>query len=55
MTASVTAPKSDPSDIARIAIDGIEDGLYEIIADDFSLQIQSLLSGGVSALYPQLN
>ncbi len=31
MTASVTAPKSDPADIAKIAIDGIEQDLYEIV------------------------
>jgi NAD(P)-dependent dehydrogenase (short-subunit alcohol dehydrogenase family) len=54
MAASVTAPKSDPADIARIAVDGLEAGSYEIVADDFSHQVQSLLSGGVPALYPQL-
>ncbi len=31
MTASVTVPKSDPADIAKIAIDGIEQDLYEIV------------------------
>jgi NAD(P)-dependent dehydrogenase (short-subunit alcohol dehydrogenase family) len=54
MTASVTAPKSDPADIARIAIDGIEADLYEIVADDTSRQVLAGLSGGVAALYPQL-
>jgi short-subunit dehydrogenase len=54
MTAAVTAPKSDPADIARIAIDGIEADLYEILADDVSRHVQSALSGGVAALYPQL-
>ncbi len=34
MTASVTAAKSDPADIAKIAIDGVEADLYEIVADE---------------------
>jgi NAD(P)-dependent dehydrogenase (short-subunit alcohol dehydrogenase family) len=54
MTAAVTAPKSDPADIAKIAIDGIEAGLYEIVADDVSRHILAALAGGVAALYPQL-
>ncbi|MBE0342892.1 SDR family NAD(P)-dependent oxidoreductase, partial [Paenibacillus sp. 28ISP30-2] len=32
LTAGIQAPKSSPKDIARIAIDGIEAGLYEIVA-----------------------
>src|SRR5438309_5111159 len=39
MTASVTAPKSDPADIARIAIDGVEADLYEIVADEVGHQV----------------
>jgi NAD(P)-dependent dehydrogenase (short-subunit alcohol dehydrogenase family) len=54
LTASVTAPKSDPADIARIAVDGIEADLYEILADDISRQALAGLSGGVAALYPSL-
>lgn len=54
MTAGLQAPKSSPADIARIAIDGIEAGLYEIVADDISRQVQQGLAGGVAALYPDL-
>jgi NAD(P)-dependent dehydrogenase (short-subunit alcohol dehydrogenase family) len=54
MTASVTAPKSDPADIAKIAIDGIERDLYEIVADEVSHRVQAGLAGGVPALYPEL-
>lgn len=54
MTASVTAPKSDPAEIAKIAINGIQDDLYEILADETSRTVQARLSGGVRALYPQL-
>ena len=54
MAKSVEAPKSDPADIARIAIDGIEAGRAEIIADDTSRAVQAGLSGGVAALYPKV-
>src|SRR2546421_6757653 len=36
MTAGITDAKSDPADIARIALDGIERGESEIIADDIA-------------------
>jgi NAD(P)-dependent dehydrogenase (short-subunit alcohol dehydrogenase family) len=54
MARGVTAPKADPADIARLAIDGIATGAYEILADDTSRQVLSGLSAGVGALYPQL-
>jgi hypothetical protein len=40
--------------IAKIALDGIEQDKYEILADDLSHQVQAKLAGGVSAIYPQL-
>jgi len=54
MTRNVTAPKSNPADIARIAIDGIAAGDAEIIADEVSKQVLAGLSCGVAGLYPQL-
>ena len=54
MAASVTAPKADPADIARLAVDGLEAGSYEIVADDTSRRVLAGLSGGVAALYPDL-
>lgn len=54
MTAGIDAPKTSPTDIAKIAIDSIEADLYEIIADDTSRNVQQGLAGGVAALYPQL-
>jgi NAD(P)-dependent dehydrogenase (short-subunit alcohol dehydrogenase family) len=54
MARAVEAPKSDPADIARIALDGIEAGQEEIIADDTSRAVQARLSGGVAALYPKV-
>jgi NAD(P)-dependent dehydrogenase (short-subunit alcohol dehydrogenase family) len=54
MIASIDAPKSDPAEIARIAVDGIEADTYEIVADETSRRVLAGLSGGVAALYPQL-
>ncbi len=52
MTASVTAPKSDPALVAKIAIDGIEADLSEMLADERSREVRAALSGGAAALYP---
>jgi NAD(P)-dependent dehydrogenase (short-subunit alcohol dehydrogenase family) len=54
MVSHVDAPKLDPADIARLALDGIEAGDHEILADDLSRLIRERLAGGVAALYPQL-
>jgi NAD(P)-dependent dehydrogenase (short-subunit alcohol dehydrogenase family) len=54
MARDVDAPKSDPAVIAKIAVDGIEAGDAEIIADEVSRRVQAGLAGGVSALYPQV-
>jgi NAD(P)-dependent dehydrogenase (short-subunit alcohol dehydrogenase family) len=54
MAAAVTGPKEDPAEIARIAVDGLEAGRYEIVADDTSQRVLAGLAGGVGALYPSL-
>jgi NAD(P)-dependent dehydrogenase (short-subunit alcohol dehydrogenase family) len=54
MAAGVKGPKSDPAAIARIALDGIEAGEVEILADEISLSVRSGLAGGVATLYPSL-
>ncbi|GAB3320907.1 SDR family oxidoreductase [Geodermatophilus aquaeductus] len=54
MTAGIDAPKSDPADVARIAVDGLAAGSYEIVADEVSRRVQAGLAGGVAALYPAL-
>ena len=54
MTRNLDAPKSDPAVIAKLAIDGIEAGDAEIIADQVSQQVQAGLSSGVAGLYPQV-
>lgn len=52
MARHIEGPKSDPAVIAKLAIDGIEAGDPEILADDLSRQVRAGLAGGVAALYP---
>ena len=54
MARRITSPKADPADIARIALDGIEKGEAEIVADEISQQVLAGLSAGVRGLYPQV-
>jgi NAD(P)-dependent dehydrogenase (short-subunit alcohol dehydrogenase family) len=54
MAAGVDAPKAEPSDVARIALDGIVAGDAEIIADETSKLVLAGLSAGVPGLYPQV-
>jgi NAD(P)-dependent dehydrogenase (short-subunit alcohol dehydrogenase family) len=54
MARGVDAPKIDPAVVAALALDGVADGKYEILADDLSHQVQGGLAGGVAALYPAL-
>jgi NAD(P)-dependent dehydrogenase (short-subunit alcohol dehydrogenase family) len=53
MASHIDAPKSDPADVARVALDGLEAGDLEIIADELSKQVRAGLAGGVAVLYPE--
>jgi NAD(P)-dependent dehydrogenase (short-subunit alcohol dehydrogenase family) len=54
MMAGRDVPKSDPAAVVRAALDGVEAGRLEVLADDASAQIKAALSADPSALYPQL-
>ncbi|MGW6902363.1 SDR family oxidoreductase [Streptomyces sp. NBC_01727] len=54
MTVGVTEPKSKPADIAKEALDGIEKGAFEVLADETSRQVKAALSGDITNIYPQL-
>ncbi|MFJ3440740.1 SDR family oxidoreductase [Streptomyces sp. NPDC086081] len=54
LAAHVDAPKSDPRDVAALALDGVEKGAYEVLADDVSRQVKAGLAGDLTGLYPQL-
>jgi NAD(P)-dependent dehydrogenase (short-subunit alcohol dehydrogenase family) len=53
MAAGEDAPKSDPAEVAVLAVDAVAAGAYEILADDVSRAVQAHLSAGVPGLYPQ--
>ncbi|MFH9088709.1 MULTISPECIES: SDR family oxidoreductase [unclassified Streptomyces] len=55
MAAHVDGPKSAPRDVAALALDGVEAGAYEVLADDISRQVKAGLSGDLAAMYPQLS
>ncbi|MEV8539898.1 SDR family oxidoreductase [Streptomyces sp. NPDC051572] len=54
MAAHVDAPKSTPESVAAQALDGIEAGAFEVLADDLTRQVKAGLSAEGGALYPQL-
>lgn len=54
MTAGVDASKASPHDVAVAALDGIEAGAYEVLADDVTRWVKSALSGELEAMYQQL-
>jgi NAD(P)-dependent dehydrogenase (short-subunit alcohol dehydrogenase family) len=53
MTRHVSAPKSDPAVVAELALEELEAGHAEILADERSRKLRAGLSGGVASLYPQ--
>jgi short-subunit dehydrogenase len=54
MAAGVTAPKSDPALIAKTALEAVETGDFEVLADETSRQVRGALSMDLTALYPAL-
>ena len=44
LAAGVDAPKSDPRAVASLALDGVETGAYEVLADDISRQVKANLT-----------
>ncbi|MEV0282878.1 SDR family oxidoreductase [Kribbella sp. NPDC050820] len=54
MATAVTAPKARPEDIAKQALDGIEAGAHEVLADDTARGAKALASQDLTAAYPQL-
>ena len=50
LTAAVTAPKLDPRDVARLVVDGIEDGSSEVLVDDVSRHFKQAVAGPVEGL-----
>jgi NAD(P)-dependent dehydrogenase (short-subunit alcohol dehydrogenase family) len=54
MMAGVDVEKNDPADVVRAALDGIEAGKLEVIADDQSAQVKAAMAADPGVLYPQV-
>jgi NAD(P)-dependent dehydrogenase (short-subunit alcohol dehydrogenase family) len=54
MLAGVEADKSDPADIARAGLDGIEAGAMEVLADQVTVDMKAVLNADPSVTYPEL-
>lgn len=54
MVRGVEAAKENPASIAKAALDGIEAGAYEVLADDTAKWAKAAVAGDLSAVYPQL-
>jgi NAD(P)-dependent dehydrogenase (short-subunit alcohol dehydrogenase family) len=53
MMAGQDVEKNDPADVVRTALDGLEAGKIEILADEFTAQVKAALSADLNALSPQ--
>lgn len=51
MMAGRDAPKIDPADVARAALDGVQAGAIEVVVDDPSRFVKSALAGDPAQLY----
>jgi NAD(P)-dependent dehydrogenase (short-subunit alcohol dehydrogenase family) len=54
LSADIDAPKGDPAVVAALALDGVQAGAYEVLADELSKNVRAGLAADVTALYPQL-
>lgn len=54
MTAGIDAPKASPADVVAQTLAGLEAGAFEVLADDSSRYVRSVLSSDLGALYPAL-
>ncbi len=54
MAANAPEPKARPEDIARQALDGIESGAYEVLADDTARWAKQAVAGDLADAYPAL-
>jgi hypothetical protein len=53
MMAGFDVDKSDPADVVRAALDGIEAGALEVLADGAAAAVKAGLSADPGLLYPQ--
>ncbi|GAA3316223.1 SDR family oxidoreductase [Arthrobacter ramosus] len=54
MTKGIDAPMNNAADVVRAALNGLEEGDYEILADDLSVTTKANLAAPIEVMYPQL-
>jgi NAD(P)-dependent dehydrogenase (short-subunit alcohol dehydrogenase family) len=54
MTAAWDVPKNDPADVVRQALDGVEAGSLEVIADANTAAAKAALAGDPAEVYPDV-
>ncbi|GAA2286632.1 SDR family oxidoreductase [Glycomyces scopariae] len=54
MLKDVPAEKSDPADVVRAGLDGVQAGALEVLADEDTVMLKGLLSADPSVMYPEL-
>ena len=54
MMAGYDGPMTDPVEVARAALDGVERGVAEVLVDDWSRMVKAALAGEPEALYAQI-
>ncbi|QIN84237.1 SDR family NAD(P)-dependent oxidoreductase [Rubrobacter tropicus] len=54
MMAGIDVEKNDPADVVRAALDGIEAGKLEVIADDQSAQVKAAMAADPAMLYSRV-
>ncbi len=54
MASHVDGPKSDPAKIAALALDALESGAPEIVADEISQTVRANLSAPLATMYPDV-
>ena len=55
MMAGFDLPKSDPADVVRTALDGVEADRWEVLVDDASAAVKAALAQDPRAFYTQLS
>ncbi|MEU6250885.1 SDR family oxidoreductase [Glycomyces sp. NPDC047010] len=54
MLKDIPAEKSDPADIARAGLDGIQSGALEVLADQDTVDLKAVLNADPATVYPEL-
>jgi hypothetical protein len=52
ITAAIEAPKLDPAEVARHAVEAIASGTEEVLVDPLSRQVEAALAGDLHLLHP---